>query len=256
MLGYSAASKHIHASKNTGEDKKLKHHIESKYDSDDLANSNNNGSGNGNGNGGAGGNSASLNPPDMLCSPLLSPVSPFGPLAQPTSRKTLFYLLATLNAAYPDYDFSDIKPEFFTKVPVVELTINSVNNMLLVHLGDKKSAETIGTSIWAAIEETAEMKDCDIYSFNPDRELEPDAEEGNLWSFYFFFFNKRLKRMVFFTCRSVSLMAPMQPEEEASGYLRSDSDGDILISDDVSVSKRSPSLSYEEYTMQPFQLDM
>ncbi|KAH6581554.1 hypothetical protein BASA60_002386 [Batrachochytrium salamandrivorans] len=68
--------------KNTCDDKKLKIHIESKYD-----------------------DSANLASPDASISPLLTPISPFGPLSQPTSRKTLFYLLATLNAAYPDYDF-------------------------------------------------------------------------------------------------------------------------------------------------------
>ena len=31
--------------------------------------------------------------------------SPFGPLDHPSSRKTLFYLISTLNASYPDYDF-------------------------------------------------------------------------------------------------------------------------------------------------------
>ncbi|KAI8929697.1 Maf1 regulator-domain-containing protein [Entophlyctis helioformis] len=215
--------------KNTGEDKKLKQHIETKYDDELIS-------------------------PGSFSYGHLSPVSPFGPLSQPTSRKTLFYLLATLNAAYPDYDFSDVKPEYFTKIPAIGLAVNSVNNMFLVHLGDKNSAETVGTSIWAAIDEAAEMKDCDIYSFNPDRDLEPDAEEGNLWSFYFFFFNRRLKRMVFFTCRSVSLMAPMQPEEENSVYLLSDSDVDIGM--DGYDLKKSPSYSYEQYIMQPFQMDI
>ena len=31
--------------------------------------------------------------------------SPFGPLSQQASRKTLYYLIATLNASFPDYDF-------------------------------------------------------------------------------------------------------------------------------------------------------
>ncbi|EGF80422.1 hypothetical protein BATDEDRAFT_35104 [Batrachochytrium dendrobatidis JAM81] len=216
--------------KNTGEDKKLKHHIESKYSEE-----------------------ANLGSPDASMSPILTPVSPYGPLAQLTSRKTLFYLLATLNAAYPDYDFSDVKPEYLTKIPTVGLVVNSVNNMLLVHLGDTQNAEAVGSSIWSAIDDACTTKDCDIYSFNPDRELEPDAEEGNLWSFYYFFFNKRLKRMLFFTCRSVSSMVPIQPEEDA--LLISDSD-DAMMEEPMHRSNSSPSLSFEQYTMQPFQLDL
>lgn len=36
---------------------------------------------------------------------LTNTVSPFGPLTQSASRRTLFYLIATLNASFPDYDF-------------------------------------------------------------------------------------------------------------------------------------------------------
>ena len=35
----------------------------------------------------------------------LSIVSPFGPLTQNASRKTLYYLISTLNSSFPDYDF-------------------------------------------------------------------------------------------------------------------------------------------------------
>lgn len=32
-----------------------------------------------------------------------------GPLCDTINRKTLFYLIATLNSAFPDYDFLDVK---------------------------------------------------------------------------------------------------------------------------------------------------
>lgn len=35
-----------------------------------------------------------------------------GPLCDTISRKTLFYLIATLNSAFPDYDFMDVKVRF------------------------------------------------------------------------------------------------------------------------------------------------
>lgn len=40
-------------------------------------------------------------------------------------------------------------------------------------------------------------------SYNPDLDSDPFGEEGSLWSFNYFFYNKKLKRIVFFTCRSV-----------------------------------------------------
>lgn len=36
-----------------------------------------------------------------------------GPLCDTISRKTLFYLIATLNSAFPDYDFMDVKVSGF-----------------------------------------------------------------------------------------------------------------------------------------------
>lgn len=42
-----------------------------------------------------------------------------------------------------------------------------------------------------------------VCSYNPDLDSDPFGEEGSLWSFNYFFYNKKLKRIVFFTCRSV-----------------------------------------------------
>jgi hypothetical protein len=40
-------------------------------------------------------------------------------------RKTLFHLISTLNATFPDYDFSDAKADEFTKEPSLQVTIKS-----------------------------------------------------------------------------------------------------------------------------------
>lgn len=42
-----------------------------------------------------------------------------------------------------------------------------------------------------------------VLSYNPDLDSDPFGEEGSLWSFNYFFYNKKLKRIVFFTFRSV-----------------------------------------------------
>lgn len=53
--------------------------------------------------------SASLSPPHAEMVNLdLSRSSPFGPLSQVSSRRTFAYLIATLNASHPDYDFSHV----------------------------------------------------------------------------------------------------------------------------------------------------
>ncbi|KAI8897857.1 Maf1 regulator-domain-containing protein [Globomyces pollinis-pini] len=204
--------------KRTREDKELKRHMNSKYENDD----------------------------DILLD-VLSPRSPFGPLSQMTSRKTLFYLLGTLNAVYPDYDFSDIKPELFTKIPAIGMAINHVNNLFLVQF--ENSQGQIGQTIWNTVDQVISTNNCDIYQFTPDRDIEPDAEEGNLWSFYYFFYNKQDKRILFFSGRAVSLLAPIQPEENVQIIYDYDYDEDRNQNH-----ADHTSLSYEQYTMQAMEI--
>ncbi|KAJ3069904.1 RNA polymerase III-inhibiting protein maf1, partial [Quaeritorhiza haematococci] len=268
--------------KNTGEDKRLKQHIDHKYDANANANANANGNGH-SPNGHATSSPRSTPASNTLVvpniassvssassveeshyfdtSPELSfsspPLSPFGPLSDPTSRKTMFYLLATLNAAFPDYDFSDIKPEYFTKIPTLSLVVNNVNTTLF-NMGNDAFAKAVGERIWDGIDEAVDLNECDIWSFNADPDIEPDAEEGNLWSFYYFFFNRKLKRVVFFTCRAVSFMAPVQPEENPDlilDPLSDDEDDDLLMDLGPDYPSTSPrpngtfkvKLEYDEY---------
>ncbi|KAJ6648226.1 Repressor of RNA polymerase III transcription MAF1 like, partial [Pseudolycoriella hygida] len=97
-------------------------------------------------------------------------------LCDTISRKTLFYLIATLNAAFePDYDFSDAKSHEFSKEPSLQWVMNSVHANLSAIAGDH---------------------------YNPDLNSDPYGEPGCLWSFNYFFYNKKKKRIVFFTCRA------------------------------------------------------
>lgn len=43
--------------------------------------------------------------------------TPFGSLASPSARKTLYLLIATLNVAFPDYSFSTLRPDSFVREP-------------------------------------------------------------------------------------------------------------------------------------------
>ncbi|KAJ3219113.1 RNA polymerase III-inhibiting protein maf1, partial [Clydaea vesicula] len=146
-------------------------------------------------------------------------------------RKNLFFLLATLNAAFPDYDFSDVKPDAFITIPKLGLVVNNVNTTLF-NMGNEKFAKIAGTSIWDSINEIINLDECEIYSFIPSLEIEPDAEEGNVWSFYYFFFNKILKRMIFFTCRAVSFMAQLQDGENP------DLINDLIEDDELSLKRQ------------------
>lgn len=56
--------------------------------------------------------------------------SPVGPLQESSSRKTLVYLILTLNHIYPDYDFSLLRAHHFRK----EEGVSSVEELIDAHL--------------------------------------------------------------------------------------------------------------------------
>ncbi|CAG8608428.1 40988_t:CDS:2 [Gigaspora margarita] len=102
-------------------------------------------------------------------------ISPFGPMDQPSSRRTLFNLIATLNASYPDYDFSDVKPDQFTKQPSVPMVCNYINNTLF-NLGRAYIVNDL--NLWQIVDDIIELDECNVYSFNPDADSDPNAEDG------------------------------------------------------------------------------
>jgi len=125
-----------------------------------------------------------------------------GVLCDTISRKTLFHLISTLNAAFPDYDFSDAKADEFTKEPSLQFVTSNVDNLLSVAASSLYSK--IHDKLWVTLNQEINLTDCDIYSYNPDLMSDPFGEDGSLWSFNYFFYNKKMKRIVLFTCRALS----------------------------------------------------
>jgi len=136
-----------------------------------------------------------------------------GILCDTIARKTLFHLISTLNAAFPDYDFSDAKADEFTKEPSLQFVTSNVDNLMSVAASSLFS--NIHDKLWITLNQEINLVDCDIYSYNPDLASDPFGEDGSLWSFNYFFFNKKLKRIVLFTCRALS---PFSQAYYKSGY--------------------------------------
>jgi hypothetical protein len=77
--------------------------------------------------------------------------------------------------------------------------MNQVDNLLSVTATDQFAR--VHDKLWSTINEEICLPDCDIYSYNPDLQSDPFGEDGSLWSFNYFFYNRKLKRIVLFTCR-------------------------------------------------------
>ncbi|CAG0914013.1 unnamed protein product [Notodromas monacha] len=126
-----------------------------------------------------------------------------GVLCDAISKRTLCYLKATLNASFsPDYDFSEAKSEEFSREPSPSFVMSSVDTTMNATMAAVYCP--IRDAVWNAIDREIQMSDCEVYSYNPDLCSDPFGEEGCLWSFNYFFYNRKLKRVLFFACRAHS----------------------------------------------------
>lgn len=76
------------------------------------------------------------------------------------SRKTLFYLISTLNASYqPDYDFSNSSSSEFSKEPSFDLVLKSVENCLATVEVYTRAKQ----QLWEAIDREICLADCEFY---------------------------------------------------------------------------------------------
>eukprot|EP01098_Paradermamoeba_levis_P003748 TRINITY_DN1666_c0_g3_i1.p1 TRINITY_DN1666_c0_g3~~TRINITY_DN1666_c0_g3_i1.p1 ORF type:complete len:248 (+),score=61.97 TRINITY_DN1666_c0_g3_i1:71-745(+) len=145
-------------------------------------------------------------------------VSPFGPLTDGSSRKTFFYLVGTLNAAFPDYDFSTVTSKDFRKENL-NVVVHQINNALTTSLPTFPNIQTI---VWKSLDDEINLRDCDVYTYVPDPDSDPFGEEVNLWSFNFFFYNRKMKRVIYWTCRAKSKVAERDESFEEGAWSYAD----------------------------------
>ena len=92
------------------------------------------------------------------------------------------------------------KPRFLiTLWNCFQFVMNNVDNLLSVTATERYAKVHAG--LWSTLNEEICLPECDIYSYDPDLMSDPFGEAGSLWSFNYFFYNRKLKRIVFFTCR-------------------------------------------------------
>lgn len=187
---------------------------------------------------------ASLSPPQRS-SLNLARSSPFGPLSEISSRKTFAYLIATLNASHPDYDFSHVlRPADFRRERPLRKVMATLDTTLrtarpnapptidfpvtaFLSQNTKKAkkaaaaAADMGSSppavsgtesppwgphMWALIDKEMTLKECSVFSYQPA--MNPFDEEATaIWSLHYFFFNKERKRVAYLYVRGVPVVS-------------------------------------------------
>ena len=161
----------------------------------------------------------------------LSRATPFGSLSQISSRRTFAYLIATLNASHPDYDFSHLlRPSDFQREvssKKVMMTLNTtLENLRPLHTPTLSDNRHLANSVpstppgpgkwnpqlWSNLEEEMEFQNCSVYSYAPEDDPFSESEdEVALWSHHYFFFNKERKRVCYIYLRALSILGNVTP---------------------------------------------
>ncbi len=168
--------------------------------------------------------------------------SPLGDFHDSSTQRLMTDLILTLNSSFPDYEFSNIRPSHFMRLPSPNVAINQTNERLSeLELNNNKSntnnnnqGPTFFSQLWSAIDEVISMNESEVYSYVPPQRDDDDDPLGfltqtldgrdsdkvvPLWTLNFFFVNKSMKRIVLFTCvqtmrNEVSLIGNGDGEED------------------------------------------
>jgi len=129
----------------------------------------------------------------------ISPKTTLGDFSEISTRKLMTDLILTLNASFPDYDFSNIKPNQFENVNMSDVRKNIRQN--LSEYASQQSSPNFLAELWNAVNDVIDLKECTVYSFDYEFvEDDDDSANNSLWNFHYLFVNKSLRRIVFFTC--------------------------------------------------------
>lgn len=147
----------------------------------------------------------------------LARATPFGSFKEPANRHTFAYLIATLNATHIDYDFANTlnTKEFHREskdsfVKKINTTMFHLRPQLYPSGLPPGAVTPLGSPIWSQrswrlLDSEMDMDRCEYYSWQPDED--PFADDGAIWSYHYFLYNKERKRVCYFYLRGVSALS-------------------------------------------------
>ncbi|KAJ7127141.1 Maf1 regulator-domain-containing protein [Mycena epipterygia] len=144
-------------------------------------------------------------------------MTPFGPIDKEASRKTLYLLIATLNIAFPDHEFSDVRPNQFTKEESGASVLNALSTTLVApHRAGMDAPRTYSSypptssdffpsteptsssplssilrspyapppivsgthpTLFRLIDEVIGLSECEVFSYTPEIDSDPHAND-------------------------------------------------------------------------------
>lgn len=144
-------------------------------------------------------------------------MTPFGPIDKHASRKILYLLISTLNIAFPDHDFTDVRPSHFVKEETGAGVLNALSNTLVSpHRAGSNAPRSYSSypptssdffpssvssssspydrpiksplappqivsgthpTLFRILDEVIGLADCEVFSYNPDLDADPHAND-------------------------------------------------------------------------------
>ncbi|KAF2005625.1 hypothetical protein P154DRAFT_530450 [Amniculicola lignicola CBS 123094] len=159
--------------------------------------------------------------------------TPFGSFNEPANRHTFAYLIATLNATHVDYDFANVlNPDEFRRetrksfMNQIDTTMYFLRPQIYATGLPTGSVTPLGSPIWSfrswqLIDSEMILENCECYVWEPSDD--PYADDGAIWSFHYFLYNKEMKRVCYFYLRGISALSssPSQPMSLMSKFKQS-----------------------------------
>lgn len=146
-------------------------------------------------------------------------MTPFGPMKEHSSRKTLYLLIAALNIAFPDHEFSDVRPAQFNREESGASVLNALSTTLIsphragLHAprtysaypptsadffpssvptssspaefakpspyAPSKAVSGTHPSLYRTLDDVIGLADCEVYSYAPDMAFDPHADDDS-----------------------------------------------------------------------------
>lgn len=91
--------------------------------------------------------------------------------------------------------------------------------------------------MWRLIDKEMSLKECSVYCYSPEEDPY-DGEEGAIWSFNYFFFNKARKRVCYIYLRGLSIISH-SPAQRTPMKTKRSADDDWSRSDKSGACKRA-----------------